>query len=55
MSELLESSVFNNGDCATSRSYYFNPDGEATLLRATSTLNAVREGRTFPLSDYVIA
>jgi cation diffusion facilitator CzcD-associated flavoprotein CzcO len=55
MTGLLEDSVFNNGDCATSRSYYFNPSGEATLLRPTSTLNAVREGRTFPLSDYVIA
>ena len=55
MRGLLEDSVFNNGDCATSRSYYFNPSGEATLLRPTSTLNAVREGRTFPLSDYVIA
>lgn len=55
MHELLETSVFTNGDCATARSYYFNPSGEATLLRATSTLNAVRENRTFPLSDYVIA
>ncbi|MEB4210800.1 NAD(P)/FAD-dependent oxidoreductase [Mycobacterium sp. 94-17] len=55
MHERLESSVFNNGDCATSRSYYFNPSGEATLLRPTSTLNAVRENRNFPLSDYVIA
>jgi cation diffusion facilitator CzcD-associated flavoprotein CzcO len=55
MNGLLDNTVFNSGNCATSRSYYFNPTGEATLLRPTSTLNAVREGRTFPLSDYVIA
>jgi cation diffusion facilitator CzcD-associated flavoprotein CzcO len=54
MTTLLESSVFHAGDCATSRSYYFNHSGEATLLRPTSTRNAVREGSQFPLSDYVI-
>jgi cation diffusion facilitator CzcD-associated flavoprotein CzcO len=55
MTERLDNSVFYNGNCATSRSYYFSPSGEASLLRPTSTLNAVRENRTFPLSDYVIA
>ncbi len=55
MTGLLDNSVFYAGDCATSRSYYFNPSGEATLLRPTSTLNAVREGSTFPLSDYSFA
>jgi cation diffusion facilitator CzcD-associated flavoprotein CzcO len=55
MTRLLGDSVFYRGDCATSRSYYFNPSGEATLLRPTSTGNAVREGSTFPLSDYAIA
>jgi cation diffusion facilitator CzcD-associated flavoprotein CzcO len=48
MTRLLDNSVFNNGDCATSRSYYFNPSGEATLLRPTSTRNAVQESSTFP-------
>ena len=33
MTELLDDSVFYHGNCATSRSYYFNPSGEATLLR----------------------
>lgn len=55
MTRLLDDSMFNRGDCATSRSYYFNPSGEPTLLRPTSTANAVREGSTFPLSDYAIA
>ncbi len=55
MTKLLDNSVFYSGDCATSRSYYFSPNGEASLLRPTSTLNAIREGRSFPLSDYTIA
>ena len=33
----------------------FKPSGEATLLRPTSTRNAVREASTFPLRDYTIA
>lgn len=55
MTRLLDNSVFYAGDCATSRSYYFNPSGEATLLRPTSTRNAVREQSRFPLSDYAIS
>lgn len=55
MSKLLDNSVFYNGDCATSRSYYFSPSGEASLLRPTTTLNAVREAASFPLSDYSFA
>ena len=55
MTKLLDDSVFHAGNCATSRSYYFNPSGEASLLRPTTTLNSVREASTFPLSDYVIA
>ncbi len=55
MTNLLNKSVFYTGDCATSRSYYFAPNGEAALLRPTSTLNAVREASRFPLSDYAIS
>ncbi|MFT3900746.1 MAG: NAD(P)/FAD-dependent oxidoreductase [Gordonia sp. (in: high G+C Gram-positive bacteria)] len=51
----LDSSVFYNGDCATSRSYYFNHAGEATLLRPRSTPGTLREMSTFPLSDYEFA
>jgi hypothetical protein len=47
--------VFYAGDCATSRSYYFNHSGEATLLRPTSVRNAVRDGSRFPRSDYAIS
>jgi cation diffusion facilitator CzcD-associated flavoprotein CzcO len=55
MTELLDNSVFYGGDCATSRSYYFNHAGEASLLRPTSTHNAVAEQARFPLSDYAFA
>lgn len=55
MTELLGDSLFTLGNCATSRSYYFNPQGEATLLRPMPTETAVREASTFPLSDYQIA
>lgn len=55
MTHLLDNSVFYDGDCATSRSYYFNHSGEATLLRPTSTHNAIAEQARFALSDYAIA
>jgi cation diffusion facilitator CzcD-associated flavoprotein CzcO len=55
MTERIGDSVFVSGNCATSRSYYFNPQGEATLLRPTTTKSAVRLASEFPLSDYRIA
>lgn len=54
MTERLGDSVFTLGSCETSRSYYFNQHGEATLLRPTSTLNAFREAGRFPLDDYAL-
>lgn len=53
VTDKLDSSVFYGGDCAGSRSYYFNQHGEAALLRPTSTMNAHREAVSFPLDDYV--
>ena len=44
--------VFSAGQCATANSYYFNQHGEATLLRLSSTLAAVRHAGHFPLDDY---
>jgi cation diffusion facilitator CzcD-associated flavoprotein CzcO len=55
MTRQLDASVFYAGDCATSRSYYFNHHGEATLLRPTSVRDAVRDNSRFPLTDYAIA
>jgi cation diffusion facilitator CzcD-associated flavoprotein CzcO len=52
MTDRLADSVFILGQCATANSYYFNDDGEPALLRPTSTLNARREAKRFPLDDY---
>ncbi|MGH3712462.1 MAG: flavin-containing monooxygenase [Micromonosporaceae bacterium] len=48
----LGDSVFYRGSCATSRSYYFNQQGEAALLRPTSTVNAFWDAGRFPLDAY---
>jgi cation diffusion facilitator CzcD-associated flavoprotein CzcO len=55
MTELLGDSLWTIGNCATSRSYYFNPQGEPTLLRPMSTHRAIKEASEYPLSDYQIA
>ena len=52
MTEKIGASVFAAGNCATSRSYYFNPQGEATLLRPVTTRSAIRAAEEFPLTDY---
>lgn len=54
MAGLREKSVWHAGDCATSRAYYFDPDGKAALLRPTSVLNARRDASRFPLDDYAM-
>ncbi|MGW0162067.1 flavin-containing monooxygenase [Mycobacterium sp. NPDC003323] len=54
MTELLGNSLFTLGNCASARSYYYNPAGEPTLLRPTTTDTAIREASEFPLSDYAI-
>lgn len=54
MTDLLSDSVFRLGDCAGSRSYWFNRSGEAPLFRPTSVLTAVKEQDHFPLQDYAI-
>ncbi|BBZ62834.1 flavin-containing monooxygenase [Mycolicibacterium monacense] len=55
MTEALGSSLWTLGNCASSRSYYFNPSGEPSLLRPMSTRDAIKEASEFPLSDYQIA
>lgn len=54
MTHLLADSVFMLGNCATSRSYWFNESGEAPLFRPTSVRSALKEQERFPLSDYSI-
>lgn len=55
MTELVPNTVFAVGDCASSRSYYFNPNGEPSLLRPMSTRAAIKEASDYPLSDYQIS
>lgn len=55
MQQRLRRSLFVNGNCAPSNSYYFNPHGEATLLRPTSTLHALLQAGRFPIDDYEFA
>ena len=55
MTELLGDSLWILGNCATSRSYYFNPSGEPSLLRPMATSTAIDEASNFPLSDYAIS
>ncbi|OBH88802.1 NAD(P)/FAD-dependent oxidoreductase [Mycobacterium sp. E2733] len=50
MSKRVDDMVFFRGNCASSRSYYYR--GKATMIRPTSTRNAVRDSMRFPLSDY---
>jgi cation diffusion facilitator CzcD-associated flavoprotein CzcO len=54
MTELLGTSLFTNGNCGSAHSYYFDTNGEPTLLRPLATGAAIKEASTFPLSDYHI-
>jgi cation diffusion facilitator CzcD-associated flavoprotein CzcO len=55
VTELVGDSVFAVGDCAGARSYYFNPHGEATLLRPMTARAAIKQASESPLSDYAFA
>lgn len=52
MKKNLRHSVFLNGNCASANSYYFNPQGEPTILRPTSTPSGLRRASSYPLSSY---
>ncbi|ONI75101.1 monooxygenase [Actinosynnema sp. ALI-1.44] len=52
MTRRLGDSVFYRGNCATARSYYFNPHGEAALLRPVPVVTGNRDAQRFPLDDY---
>ena len=51
--ERLGRSLWQTGSCATSNSYYFDRHGDTPFLRPTSSTQAWRASRTFPLDDYV--
>ena len=55
MLERMGDTVFLRGSCATARSYYFTNEGDAVLLRPTSSANARRAAEEFPLEDYEYA
>lgn len=55
MKQHLQSSVFLNGNCTSANSYYFNPHGEPTLLRPTSTAGGLQRSATYPLSNYLFS
>ncbi len=49
----LSRSLWHAGNCSTSNSYYFDRHGATTFLRPSSSGQAFRAARTFPLDDYV--
>jgi cation diffusion facilitator CzcD-associated flavoprotein CzcO len=53
--ERLERSLWHTGSCAGSHSYYFDQHGDTPFLRPTSSKQAWRAARTFPLDDYSYA
>ncbi|MCV7315902.1 NAD(P)/FAD-dependent oxidoreductase [Mycolicibacillus parakoreensis] len=54
MSTLLDDSVFRVGRCGGSRSYWFDPSGDAPLFRPTTVRQTIASQDRFPLSDYAI-
>ena len=52
MLEQVGDTVFAVGHCSEARSYYFNPHGEATLLRPMTAKAAIEQASEFPLTDY---
>ena len=55
MLEQVGDTVFAVGHCSTARSYYFNPHGDATLLRPMTAKAAITQASDFPLSDYAFS
>src|SRR6478752_1631454 len=48
----MDDTVFNLGSCATSRSYYYTNEGDAVILRPTSSKSARKAVESFPIGDY---
>lgn len=55
MLERMDDTVFNQGSCGTARSYYYTNEGDAVLLRPTSSGSARRAVEEFPIEDYAFA
>jgi cation diffusion facilitator CzcD-associated flavoprotein CzcO len=52
VTERLGRSLWSVGSCATANSYYFDHHGDTPFLRPTSSRQAWRAAKTFPLDDY---
>jgi cation diffusion facilitator CzcD-associated flavoprotein CzcO len=52
MQDRLARSLWATNGCATANSYYFDHHGDTPYLRPTSSAQARRASRTFPLDDY---
>jgi cation diffusion facilitator CzcD-associated flavoprotein CzcO len=50
--ERLGRSLWSVGSCATANSYYFDHHGDTPFLRPTSSRQAWRAAKRFPLDDY---
>ncbi|MGI8556954.1 MAG: flavin-containing monooxygenase [Solirubrobacteraceae bacterium] len=50
--ERLAQSLWHHNACGTANSYYFDHHGDTPFLRPTSSLQARRASRSFPLEDY---
>jgi cation diffusion facilitator CzcD-associated flavoprotein CzcO len=48
----LSRSLWHTGTCETANSYYYDQHGDTPFLRPTSSRQAWRAARTFPLEDY---
>jgi cation diffusion facilitator CzcD-associated flavoprotein CzcO len=55
MLERMDDTVFVQGSCGTARSYYYTNEGDAVLLRPTSSAHARRAVEAFPVEDYEYA
>jgi len=52
MLERMDDTVFLQGSCATARSYYYTNEGDAVLLRPTSSGSARKAVEEFDLDEY---
>lgn len=48
----MEATLLYHANCATSRTFYLNDEGDSAWFRPTSTRTALREQAKFPLTDY---
>jgi cation diffusion facilitator CzcD-associated flavoprotein CzcO len=55
MLERMDDTVFQRGSCATARSYYYTNEGDAVLLRPTSSARARKAAEEFDLESYAFA